>query len=161
MDSEKLSLSTARAVAAKLFQPDNVVGIKVLGYIVNCNPSEKAFQSRGVFGDDEDEDDDDHGNDSIILRNTCLNILANATKAHGSVPEYLRQPLRPSLIQDLRKAEVHPNAALLSAKCMEYFVRDDQDTTELNEAFEIAYKAGEARNTCLMRQAKKCMMAIR
>ena len=162
VDSEKLSLSTARAVAVKLFQPDNVVGIKVLGYIVNGNPcrneGEKASQSRGVF-DDDDEDDD--GDNSIILRNTCLNILANATKAHGSVPEHLRQPLRPALIQDLREAEEHSNTALLSAKCMECFVRDDQDTTELNEVFEIAYKAGQARNASLMRQAQKCMTAIR
>merc|ERR1711907_487760 len=125
----------------------------------NCDSSEKTPQSSGVFGDDEDDDDD--LNDSIILRNSCLNVLANATRAHGSVPEYLRKLLRSSLIQDLREADVHPNAALLSAKCMEYFVRDDEDTTELNEVFEIAYKAGEARNASLMRQSKKCMMAIR
>jgi len=169
VDSDKLSLSTAQAVATKLLQPQNEVGIKVFRYIVNNrangnNNNEvegKKRKSRGVFDDDDDDDDD-----AMILRNMCLNILANSLRAYGKVPDFLlREPLRPALLQDLKDAEKHPNTALLSAKCLEYFAQvdhnHDHDTKELFKAFEIARKVGEARHANLMRQAQKCMIAIR
>jgi len=156
VDSERLSLSTARAVATSLFQQESEVGKKVFDYIINTNNNKKTTPTtRGVFDDDDEDDDDD--DDSMILRNMCLNILANATRAYGKVPKFLREPLRPALLQDLHDAEKHPNTALLSAKCMEYFVQEDHDTTELSKAFKVAHKAGEARHANLMRQAQKCM----
>jgi len=168
VDSDKLSLSTAQGVATKLLQPENEVGIKVFRYIVhnqangnNKNEVEgEKRKARGVFDDDDDDDD------AMILRNMCLNILANSLRAYGKVPDFLlREPLRPALLQDLKDAEKHPNTALLSAKCLEYFAQGDHnhnhDTTELVEAFEIAQKVGEARHANLMRQARKCMIAIR
>lgn len=165
VDSERLSLSTARAVAASLFQQESVVGKKVFDYITNNNKGSTTTTTttaRGVFDDDDDDDDDS----SMILRNMCLNILANAIRAYGKVPKFLTEPLRPALLQDLYDAEKHPNTALLSAKCMEYFVHHhqgdhhDTDITELSKAFEVAHKAGEARHANLMHQAKKCMNII-
>jgi hypothetical protein len=166
VDSDKLSLSTARAVATKLFQPDNEVGIKVFKCIVNrCNNNSKGKKrkSRGVFDDDED-DDDDCNDDSMILRNMCLNILANSLKAyeskHEEIPLFLRESLRPALLQDLIDADKHPNTALLSAKSLQYFVKVDHDTTELYDAFQTAMKVGESKHSNLMIQAQKCMSAI-
>jgi len=167
VDSDKLSLSTARAVATKLLQPENEVGIKVFNYIVYNRPNSngknkieieaKKQESNGVFDDDDDDD-------SMILRNMCLNILANSLRAYGTVPDLvLHEPLRHALLQDLKNAEKHPNTALLSAKCMENFAQVDHDhnTADLCEAFEIAQKVGEARHANLMRQAQKCMISIR
>mmetsp|Transcript_27435 Transcript_27435/g.45370 ORF Transcript_27435/g.45370 Transcript_27435/m.45370 type:complete len:393 (-) Transcript_27435:163-1341(-) len=140
VDPEKLSLSTARAIATKLLRSDSEVGLKVFGHIVSRKPEDES---------------------AMTLRNMSLNILANAMKACGVVPEFLREPLRPVLLDDLREAEKHPNTAVLSARCMEYFIRGDTDTMELNEAFEIAREVGEARHANLMKQAEKCISAIR
>jgi hypothetical protein len=161
VDSEKLSLSTARAVATSLFEEDCEVGEKVFEYVVkntnsNSNNNNKSTsrttKKPGVF-----DDDDDHNNPSMILRNASLSILANATKAHGTMPESLRETLRPALLRDLHDAETHPNTAFLAAKCLEYCIRDGRDHTELSTAFRVAYTAGESRHANLMHQAKKCM----
>lgn len=176
VDSEKLSSTTARAVATKLMQPDNEVGVKVFHYIANNTNRRKSStliggkkkKSRGIF-DDDDDDDDDHA-DYMILRNMCLNILANSLRAYGTVPDSLlqREPLRRALLQDLMNAEKHPNTALLSATCMEQFAQADHtniisttNTADLYEAFKIAQQVGEERHANLMRQARKCMVAIR
>jgi hypothetical protein len=171
VDSDRLSLSTARAVATKLFQPDNEVGIKVFQCIVNNNNSNnrggckgKKRKSRGVFDDEDDDDDDDDNNDSMILRNMCLNILANSLRAYDGtkqeIPLFLRELLRPALLQDLQDADKHPNTALLSAKSLQYFVKVDHDTTELYDAFDHAKQVGESKHSNLMIQAQKCMSAI-
>lgn len=156
VDSEKLSLSTARAVAASLFEQDCEVGEKVFEYVVkkNNNNTSRTTKKPGVFDDD---DDDDYNDSSMILRNASLNILANATKAYGKMPESLRETLRLALLRDLHDAETHPNTAFLAAKCLEYCIQDDRDHTELNTAFRVAYAAGESRHANLMHQAKKCM----
>lgn len=139
VDPENLSLSTARGVSNKLLSADSEVGQKVFASIV----SKKSDEA------------------SKTLRNMSLDILANAMRACGKVPEFLREPLRLVLLEDLREAEKHPNTALLAAKVIEYFIRGDHDSMELNEAFEIALKAGEARHANLEHQARKCIAAIR
>jgi hypothetical protein len=139
VDPEKLTLATARGVSNKLLRADNNVGQMVFSIIVNRKTDEA----------------------SMTLRNMSLNIIANSMRSCGKVPEFLRQPLRPVLLEDLREAEKHPNTALLAAKVIEYFIRGDHDTTELNEVFEIAQKAGEAKHANLEHQAQKCIAAIR
>ncbi|KAL3938177.1 MAG: hypothetical protein SGARI_001848 [Bacillariaceae sp.] len=141
VDPEKLSLSTARGVATSLLRSDSAVGLKVFGYIISRQR-------------DMDES-------ALTLRNMSLNILANAMRSAGKVPEFLREPLRPVLLDDLKNSQEHPNTALLSARCIEYFIRGDADTMELNEAFEVAREAGEARHANLLSQAEKCISAIR
>lgn len=158
VDSERLNISTARAVATSLFQRDSEVGKKVLDYIIK-NKNNKTIASsrkRGVFDDEEDEDEQES---SMTLRNMCLNILANATRANEKIPEYLRETLRPILLQDLYAAEKHPNTALSAANCLKYFIAGDHDTTELAEAFQVALGVGEARHANLMHQARKCLDA--
>lgn len=151
VDSERLSLSTARAVATTLFEQESEVGDKVFDYVVK-NSNRPRTRGHGAFDDDEDDDD------SVkILRNASLCILSNAIKAYGKVPEYLRDSLRPALLRDLRDAEDHPNTAFLSAKCLEYFIAEDHYKTELNNAFEFARQVGEARHANLMHQAQKCI----
>lgn len=152
VDPEKLSLSTARSVSLKLLEPNSKVGLVVFRYITN-GPTKTTKND-----DDNDEDDDEA---AILLRTMCLGILANAMRSAGKVPEFRRNSLRPVLLQDLREAEQHPNTAFLAAKCIEYFIRGDHDTTELNEAFEAAREAGEARHVNLLHQAQKCISAIR
>lgn len=139
VDSEKMTLQTARRVSAALLKPDSKVGQQVFGYITKRN-FEESYMS---------------------LRVLCLGILANAMRASSIVPEFLRGALRPVLLDDLREAEKFPNAALVAARCMEYFIRGDHDSVELNEAFQIAREVGEARHTSLMQQADRCIASIR
>lgn len=155
VNSERLSLSTARTVASGLFEKDCEVGEKVFDYIIKNSNKTRTIE-RGVF-DDDDDDDDDYCDSSKILRNASLDVLANATKAYGKVPEFLRNALRPVLLRDLHNSEKHPNTAFSSAKCLEYFILEDHDNRELNNAFQVAYKAGESRHANLMHQAQKCM----
>jgi hypothetical protein len=82
-------------------------------------------------------------------------------KASSLVPAFLRKPLRPVLLEDLKDSEAHPNTALYAARCLEYYIRGDQDSTELNEAFEVALRVGEARHNCLRQQAERCIASIR
>ena len=152
VDSERLSSKTAEAVASRLFQHE--VGEKVLDYIVRNSKKERPRSSKRGALDDYEEDESDS---RMILRNTSLNILANATKACGKVPELGRDALRTALLRDLRDAENHPNTAFLAAKCLEHFIREDYDNTELQAAFQVAHTVGEARHVNLMHQARKCM----
>lgn len=139
VDADKMSLQTARAVSTELLKPDSEVGSKVFHHIVSRKSDEM----------------------SMTLRVMALGILANAMKASSIVPEFLRGALRPILLQDLKDSEKHPNTALAAAKCMEYFIRGDQDAIELNEAFEVAREVGEARHASLMQQADRCIASIR
>jgi len=97
----------------------------------------------------------------LNLRVMALDILANSMFALGKLPEFLRAPLRPVLIKDLRNAESHPRTALMAARCLEFFIRGDSDTMELNEAFEFAMGVGEAKHASLMKQAQRCISNIR
>jgi len=145
--SERLSLSTAQAVAARLFEPGCEVGKKVINYVAK-NSSKKKTKP-GVFDDDDDDDFD-------ILRNLSLGILANAIIVHGRVSEHVRDTLMPALLRDLHDAENHPNNAFQAAKCLEHLIQEDYNA-ELDNALKAAHKVGEARHANLMHQAKKCI----
>lgn len=75
VDSERLSSSTAKAVASRLFEQDCQVGEKVFDYVFKNNKTSRPRTSKRGALDDDDEDDCDS---FMILRNTSLNILANA-----------------------------------------------------------------------------------
>ncbi len=139
VDPEKMTLPTARRVSAALLKPTCEVGQKVFSYVIH-RKTEESY---------------------ISLRIMALGILANAMRSSSIVPDYLRISLRPVLLEDLHKAEDSPNMALLASKCMEYYIRGDVDTMELNEAFETARKVGEARHKGLMEQADRCIASIR
>ena len=139
VDAEKMTLQTARRVSSALLKANCEVGQKVFSYIIN-RKTEESYAS---------------------LRVLALGILANAMRASSIVPEFLRASLRPVLLQDLHNAEESPNVALYAARCLEYYIRGDFDTTELNEAFEAARKVGAARHKCLEEQAARCIASIR
>lgn len=140
VDAQKMGQATSRAVASELLKPNSEVGNKVFSYIVNNRSQD----------------------DSLVgLRVTALGILANAMQSCESVPEFLREPLRPVLLKDLKSAESQPRTALMAAKCMEYFIQGDYDTMELNDVFETAFAVGQSRHVKLMRQAERCMAKIR
>jgi hypothetical protein len=140
VDAQKMGQATSRAVASELLKPNSEVGNKVFSYIVNNRSQD----------------------DSLVgLRVTALGILANAMKSFGSVPEFLREPLRPVLLKDLKSAELQPRTALMAAKCMEYFIEGDFDTMELYDVFETTLAVGQSRHANLMRQAERCMAQIR
>eukprot|EP00339_Tiarina_fusa_P018559 CAMPEP_0117026164 /NCGR_PEP_ID=MMETSP0472-20121206/19264_1 /TAXON_ID=693140 ORGANISM="Tiarina fusus, Strain LIS" /NCGR_SAMPLE_ID=MMETSP0472 /ASSEMBLY_ACC=CAM_ASM_000603 /LENGTH=404 /DNA_ID=CAMNT_0004733099 /DNA_START=41 /DNA_END=1255 /DNA_ORIENTATION=+ len=139
VDSERMSLQTARAVSTELLNQNSEVGTKIFGYIVNRSTDESV----------------------MTLRAMSLQILADSMKASGIVPQFVRAPLRPVLLKDLKDSEAHPRTAMMAARCLEYFIRGDHDTMELNEAFEHAREVGEARHAGLMRQAERCISSIR
>lgn len=139
VDPEKMTIKTARRVSSALLKPNSQVGLKVFEYIT-VRKTEEAYMG---------------------LRILALGILANAMRASSIVPEAIREALRPVLLKDLTEAEKYPNAALVAARCMEFFIRGDHDTIELNEAFEVARKVGEARHANLMQQADRCIASIR
>ena len=139
VDPEKMTMQTARRTSAALLKSASPVGEKVVGYIVNR-------KAEGSYAG---------------LRVLSLGILANAMRASSIIPEFARAPLRSVLLQDLNEAESSPNAALQAARCMEYFIRGDEDTTELHDAFENARKVGEARHCGLLEQADRCISSIR
>lgn len=151
--SERLSLSTARAVAESLFEQDCEVGQKVFDYVAKDNRKTRNGKTKaGVFDDDDDEEEEFN-----ILRNAALGILANAIIVQQKVPEHIRETLRPALLRDLNDAENHPNTALLAAKCLEYFIQEDDYDKELKNALLVAQRVGEAKHANLMHQAKKCV----
>jgi len=152
VDSERLSSTTAESVASSLFEEGCDVGEKIFEYVVKNDKLPGRRTTKCGALDDEDDSDS-----LMILRNTSLNILANATKACGKVPEASRDALRTALLRDLRDAENHPNTAFFAAKCLEHFIRDDCDSKELQNAFHYAYTVGESRHANLMHQAQKCL----
>lgn len=177
VDAKKLSSSstTPRDVSEKLFQPNDEVGEKVYEYIVNDNKKkeqEKEPSPSLFFDDDSDEEDGDYDDDnSEVLRNLSLSVLSDSLRAlGGSVPDSLRlgsrgSKLRSILLQDIQESEKHPNTAVLSASCMEHFLRDTDilnqaDSSKLREAFEIAEQVGESKHVNLMRSGRNCLAAL-
>jgi len=153
VDSERLSSKTAESVASSLFEEGCEVGEKIFEYVVkNDKTPRRRATKRGALDDEDDSDS------VMILRNSTLNILANATRACGKVPEAGRDALRTALLRDLWDAENHPNTAFLAAKCLEHFIRGDDDNRELQNAFQEACTVGEARHANLMHQAQKCLL---
>mmetsp|Transcript_67870 Transcript_67870/g.196408 ORF Transcript_67870/g.196408 Transcript_67870/m.196408 type:complete len:398 (-) Transcript_67870:28-1221(-) len=139
-EPERMSMPTARRASAALLKADSEVGKRVFRYIV-----------------DRKTEDEDY----VSLRVMALGILANAMRTTGMIPEFLRSSLRPVLLEDIKHAEENTNAALVAARCIEYFIHNDTDTMELNEAFEVARRVGEARHCGLMEQAERCISRIR
>jgi hypothetical protein len=141
VDPEKMSPQTSRKVSAELLKPDSEsdVGPQVFTYIITR------------------KDDEDYAQ----LRVMALQVLANAIKATGIIPAFLRNDLRSVLLKDVKDAEKHPRAACAALGSLEFFVVGDEDTMELNEAFENALITGEARHKLLMEQARRCIAAIR
>jgi hypothetical protein len=140
VDAEKIGHSTARAVAVELLKGNSEVGEKVFNYVRTRNMSDETL---------------------VDLRVMALGIIANAIKASGSAPEYLREAIRPCLLQDLKEAEKHPRTALMAAKCMEGYIQGDHDSMELNDVFQTALAVGQARHKSLMQQAQRCISLIR
>jgi hypothetical protein len=58
--------------------------------------------------------------------------------------EFLREPLRPILLDDAKAAEKFPPAACIALVSLEHFFRGDNDLMELQDVFGIALAAGEA-----------------
>ncbi|KAL3944932.1 MAG: hypothetical protein SGBAC_000966 [Bacillariaceae sp.] len=141
VDPEKMTPQTARKVSSELLKPDSEsdVGPQVFTYIITRKEDEDYSQ----------------------LRILALQVLANAIKATGIIPAFLRDDLRTVLLEDVKAAEKHPRAACAALGSMEFFVHGDEDTMELNEAFETALAAGEARHNMLMQQAQRCIAVIR
>eukprot|EP00534_Pseudo-nitzschia_fraudulenta_P008432 CAMPEP_0201149590 /NCGR_PEP_ID=MMETSP0851-20130426/10858_1 /ASSEMBLY_ACC=CAM_ASM_000631 /TAXON_ID=183588 /ORGANISM="Pseudo-nitzschia fraudulenta, Strain WWA7" /LENGTH=457 /DNA_ID=CAMNT_0047426019 /DNA_START=189 /DNA_END=1562 /DNA_ORIENTATION=+ len=168
VDPERLSPATARAVATVLFEGDDRgVAENVVCYVTRENQVVRAStpRTRGLLDDDFDDDDDDRDSYNT-LRNACLGIFANATRAYGKpIPKRLRDSVRPVLLGDLRDAENHPNTAFLSARCMEHLLAQEGgnlfESTEDFSAFRAAFEAGEAGHASLERQARKCISLVR
>ncbi|CAJ1954319.1 unnamed protein product [Cylindrotheca closterium] len=141
VDPEKMSPQTSRKVSAELLKPDSEsdVGPQVFSYIISRKEDEDYAQ----------------------LRILALQVLAHAIKATGIIPAFLRGDLRAVLLEDVKAAEKHPRAACAALGSMEFFIHGDEDTMELNEAFESAFAAGEARHNMLMQQAQRCIATIR
>jgi len=141
VDPEKMSPQTSRKVSAELLKPDSEsdVGPQVFTYIISRKEDEDYSQ----------------------LRILALQVLAFAIKATDIIPAFLRDDLRAVLLKDAKDAEKHPRAACAALGSMEFFVHGDEDTMELNEAFETARAAGEARHNMLMLQAQRCIANIR
>lgn len=137
---DKMTPQTARKVAQELLKADSEVGIKVLSYIITRKTDDEGYKE---------------------LRTMCLDILKNCMKATGSTPEFLRGAIRGVLLDDIKDAEAHTRTACSALGIMEYFVRGDEDTMELNDIFEEARSIGEKRHMELMRQADRCIAAIR
>jgi hypothetical protein len=140
VDEAKMGLLTARNVSKELLKIDNEVGRRVFTLIMDRSSEDET---------------------AVGLRVMALNIFANALKATGSVPGYLREPLRPVLLEDLTKSESHPRTAFMAAMCMERFIAGDHDSMELTDAFEAALAAGQSRHASLMRQAQRCLSMVR
>jgi hypothetical protein len=140
VDTEKMTTQTARKVGAELLKADSEVGRQVFAYIVNRKLDDESY---------------------VELRVMSLDILAKSMKATSLVPEFLRAQLRSVLLEDIKAAEKYPRAACSALRSMEYFIRGDEDTMELNDVFTVALAAGEARHNHLMHQAQRCIAAIR
>jgi hypothetical protein len=140
VDTEKMTTQTARKVGAELLKADSEVGRQVFAYIVNRKLDDESY---------------------VELRVMSLDVLAKSMKATSLVPEFLRAQLRSVLLEDIKAAEKYPRAACSALRSMEYFIRGDEDTMELNDVFAVALAAGEARHNHLMHQAQRCIAAIR
>lgn len=135
-DSKKMGKATARAVSKELLSASNVVGSKVFD----------------LLNKKEEEDD------GIKLRVTALSILANALEAvNGNVSSFIRELLRPVLLNELTKAESNPRSAQMSARCFEYLYAGDHDQGEIAAVLETARSVGASRHAGLHQQAQRCL----
>ena len=139
-DPIKMGARTARKVSKELLDAESDIGSKVLSLVVDFKPDHEE-----TFG----------------LRVQAMTVLANAIHAvHGNVSPYLRERLRPSLLNEMRKAEVNPQMAFMATKCIEPLIQGDHDASELHGALEIARSVGDARHSALRRQADICIQQI-
>jgi hypothetical protein len=138
-NSSKMGASTARKVSLELLKPDNEVGSKVLALVVNKKEEDYMFN----------------------LQVLAMSVLANAIQAvNGVVSEFVREHLRPVLIDALRYADANPRSAQMAARCVEFLMDGDHDIGELHGELETAFESGKARHAGLMRQAQVCLNKI-
>jgi len=141
VDPDKMSPQTARRTAQALLKAQSAVGEEILGYITTRKTNNESHNRLRIMA--------------------LVGILVNSTKASGIIPDFFRLALRPVLLDDLMDAKANPLAALLAAKCMEYFIcGDHDDTIELNDGFETSRKVGEELFLALKEQAERCMRCI-
>jgi hypothetical protein len=138
-NSSKMGASTARKVSLELLKPDNEVGSKVLALVVDKKEEDYMFN----------------------LQVLAMSVLANAIQAvNGVVSDFVRENLRPVLLEALRHAESNPRSAQMAARCVEFLMDGDHDIGELHEVLETALESGKARHAGLMRQAQVCLDKI-
>jgi hypothetical protein len=139
-DSAKVGRGTALKISKALLESNGEIGNK-LAQIV-CDSKQ-----------DEDE--------TFGLRLMAMSILANAFQVTaGRVPLDLREELRPTLLDELRRAKSNPRMALMAAKCVEYIIPGDHNISEIHGVLEVAREVGSARHLALMRQADLCIEKI-
>lgn len=135
-DRSKVGIVTARCVAKELILPENEVGKKVAGIILEGN-----------------QGNDDH----FGLQSMSLIILANVLgSVSGNIPNDLQSQLVPVLREKLRNAEVSPREAHIASRCIEHLYTRKIDDS-LIEALEMAAQVGNAKHIGLMRQAELCL----
>ena len=138
-DPAKMGQATSHTVSEALLQPDSEVGAKVVSLVTEKMDPEETFG----------------------LRLMAMTVLSNAIQAvSGSIPDSLREKLRPVFIDILEKASAHPQMAYLVAKCIEPIIQEDHNPSELYVALETALAAGDARHAALSRQAAVCLKSL-
>ena len=142
-DASKMGPATARNVSTELLLPDNPVGSRILGLIVEPKKQDDDFN----------------------LRVMALTVLANAIQSvQGNVSNIVvGEQVRPVLIQELGQADASPRAAYQAARCLEWLLLQEEkgwsssSSSELRSALEQALQVGQARHADLERQAQVCL----
>merc|ERR1712003_544115 len=137
-NSNKIGIDTARKVSNKLMQIDSVVGGKVLGILLD-NREEETFKIRAM----------------------AMSILANAlNNMTVGLEPWIKEQIRPLLLDELKHAEKHPRVAFQAARCVERLLKYNEQISDYQVALEEAQKTGASRHAALERQAKKCLDSI-
>lgn len=137
-DRNKIGEDTARKVSNKLMQIDSVVGGKVLGILLE-NGEEETFKVRAM----------------------AMTILANALNSMTvDLDAWIKEQLRPLLLDELKNAEKHPRVAFQAARCVERLLKYKEQISDFQVALEVAQKTGASRHAGLERQVKKCLDII-
>ena len=139
-DANKMGRGTARGIAKALMNPDNDVGTKVFGLIVDKHHQDEEFST---------------------IRALAMTVLANCVSSvQGNVPGLMREILRPTLIEQLRTAQKNPQMAFLACRCIEFLLPGDHNAGDLYGILEEARDVGESRHAGLMQQAQKCVELV-
>lgn len=139
-DATKMGLNTARNVSTELLDVDSGIGAKVFSLVIDTSPDQEE-----TFG----------------LRVQAMTVVSNAVNTvHGNISTFLRERLRPALLNEMKTAEAHPQMAYLATKCLEPLIEGDHSPCELHNALEVARSVGESRHAALRRQAERCIHKI-
>lgn len=137
-DCNKIGKGTARNVSNKLMLVDSVVGGKVLGILLDKG-DEETFKVRAM----------------------AMTILANSLNSMSVTLEpWIKEQIRPLLLDELKNADKHPRVAFQAARCVERLLTYDEQISDYQVALEDAQKTGASRHAGLERQAKKCLEKI-